>query len=81
MTHYLFEYSNGKSHAWGSDYRKACHRLCFLKKKFEVGLLVRIITDNKKVSYWDGREFIKEIKKGGKIHKKRVDIIQEVFCD
>lgn len=67
MTHYLFQFSNGEAHGWGKDYRLAAQKLVLLKRKIEVGMLVRIITDNPpKITYWDGREFIKELKKGDK---------------
>lgn len=56
---------------YGKTYREAARNLIKKGKSIEIPMLVQVISPTKwgtKTSYWDGREFVKELKKGGLIY-------------
>lgn len=59
----------GKTYVgYGKNYREAARNLIKKGKSVEIPMLVEVISPTKwgtKTSYWDGREFVKELKKGG----------------
>lgn len=61
---YRFHFSNGIGVGYGKNYREAARTMKRIVPIIEVGMLVRI--EHKGIfSYWDSREFEKELKKEG----------------
>lgn len=69
VTKFQFKLINGWFTGYGKDYRDAARNLHGNKKTLEIGALVQV-WDGKKSGYWDGREFLKEVKKGDKLRSK-----------
>lgn len=67
---FRFKSNNRWYDGYGNTYRQAARNLRHKGKSISVGILVIVQSPTKwgvKNSYWDGREFIKELKKGGVI--------------
>ena len=64
-----FKLANGWFTGYGKTVREAARNLDAKGKTMEIGMLVQVY-HNKQSSWWDGREFVKELKKGDKIRSK-----------
>ena len=60
---FQFKLANGWVTGYGKTYREAARNLHGNKKTLEIGMLVQV-WDGKISTWWDGREFLKEVKHG-----------------
>jgi len=63
MKKHKFTYANGTAVGYGDNYRLAARNIPkIIIPTMEIGLLVKIDHKNKE-TWWDGREFIKELRR------------------
>jgi len=64
-----FKCANGWVTGYGKNVREAARNLDGRGKEIQIGMLVQVY-HNKLSTWWDGREFIKELKKGDRMRSK-----------